>query len=1102
MSSNESIRDRNYDDNAHSFIEDKVADNKSNDNDERRKEKNAKIYDNDNSIPVHPSIIRSGEKEKKVQEGGGKSINKFTENAFLSESKIFEKPLTEVSHKGNKEVQSEDVATASESNEQKTPKEKTLDLTSEGFEKEKEDSPSCNKKYVSLDLAKDNNSSNSIFEDKPEKRFDEFEISQDSQDNERDKPRKKVQLFSVPFASTTSDNTNIKPTRSFPLAEEYKKLEATGSKDITLHSQTMVEIKRGSSNEINSQRNSREGGETVENVQKGKGFNSFVHPHNKEETSLQDNNRDHEGDWCNRKHEDISDTETLVLESPPRINKARAFDNTDHEEDDLPDIKRPKISRKPTIDHDKTGFNRHSYRENKSEEDRPLMESGSKRPYKIKRDSSGRSLLQRACKRGDLSEVLEFLERGANPNESDFCGFTCLHEAALEGHLEVVKVLLERGADVNKQSSEAGDMETPLMDAAENKHIEIVRTLLEHGADPRIFNINGFTALTKICNEHEKEESYEELVDLLEEASSKSGETKTDDNFNLSSYDSRSRSVIYEDPNDAYFSELLKKKNNASLIYKFAAEGAKEATASYFVEGGRLAHKPDILILAARNGHMDLVDIILGLDPGGFEIDQRNNCGLTALLASVGRGHYEVVNFLLSNGADPMKKRRPDGLNALEIAERAPYYDQREVDLLYEYSRKTSETEETRKFLERNTISSRKLDPEISKRIGEMKYEKKEHSDKEKTIKRARSSGPDSTETSVSNEFLNKPSFKQVYVKTEPRLINSLENAQLNSINIKRQPLVKETTEDSLTKNKSTSPQDIEKDQESQKLRSSEYAERAKVWQEKMDAKKRVKKDMFLKMEREKEKKRLEEEAEKTEFERKMAKNQEEEGIRRAEELRIKMKENEKRKSYLIKKKVLESYPIGLRNAKFGQKLSRDEIYRYLPIYVFEIGNEEYAVDLQVALLSGTSIPSLKRDLSQIKTLEIDTQQKSKLWSIFFPMIGMGELPRMWRYNWHEEYPKFQSLFLSFVPLNEVKEYFEKNFYDIFDTLWDQENITKVDLESLEPYGRTQNIHATNAASDESTSAEAIKESCFIPPNLVTRDDALKSIYNSSKPLW
>jgi ankyrin repeat protein len=54
-----------------------------------------------------------------------------------------------------------------------------------------------------------------------------------------------------------------------------------------------------------------------------------------------------------------------------------------------------------------------------------------------------------AAKQGDLEQVRELLDKGADVNVRYINGMTVLMAAARGGNLEIVKLLIEKGADVN-----------------------------------------------------------------------------------------------------------------------------------------------------------------------------------------------------------------------------------------------------------------------------------------------------------------------------------------------------------------------------------------------------------------------------------------------------------------------------------------------------------------------------------------------------------------------------------------------------------------------------------------------------------------------------
>mmetsp|Transcript_8410 Transcript_8410/g.10241 ORF Transcript_8410/g.10241 Transcript_8410/m.10241 type:complete len:1255 (+) Transcript_8410:91-3855(+) len=823
-------------------------------------------------------------------------------------------------------------------------------------------------------------------------------------------------------------------------------------------------------------------------------------------------------------NENDSEAETIVTNSPPRINKGRKLvRKRDYDEDREKLIRTRKIIDSSDDDDDDNELSRYAnLKENSESNDNkePSKDSGAKRLYKIKRDSSGRSLLQRACKKGNLDDVKKLIDRGASPNERDFCGFTCLHEAALEGHIDIVKLLIEKGADVNKQALKAGDLETPLIDAAENKHFETVKVLLENGADPRIFNIDGFTALTKIFNEHDDEEGYEDIIKLLEEYNTKfldshDSKSKHQNKELLRSTISPSPSRIIEDPNDNYFSDLLKKKSHASSIYKYAAEGLKEFTANYFVEGGRLDYKPDILILAARNGHTELVDIILGLASGNFDINQENNCGLTALLASVGRGHYEVVKFLLLKGANPNKRRKPDGLNALEIAERASHFDANEVKLLQEHMNKSYDDDENDDSSEDD--ESIDMDDSFVSRKDSPKPKNKPY---DETINKKRKSSRPVEDDTHNEKRLKKSKSREpeVRVKAQPSSVFNKEKTPDISDELKRakskelsfSPSSEASRDDKKhiregSARNSPSPSPLTKVQEEIKAKN---AEEARIWQEKVEAKKRARRDMFLKSEKERERKRKEDEEKRIEEEKRLAILQQEEKEKLAKLTEQKNKEIQEKRQILEKQLTIENYPIGLRLTRFGIEPTKEDILEFAPLYTFTIANNIYVTDLQLALLTRADVSSLIANISKQSMIEADKNQKSKLWNLFFPLIGIdkskprSEMSKL-MYDGHTS---FQYLLINFVRLDDVAVLIKDKYPNVYSIIWDKQNTSHVDIDSLQLFSdlskRSKSDLITTNESEVIADAQSVQNLSFIPPKLKIRKDALKTIYNSKTPLW
>lgn len=102
--------------------------------------------------------------------------------------------------------------------------------------------------------------------------------------------------------------------------------------------------------------------------------------------------------------------------------------------------------------------------------------------YKVPNDLGG------AASTGNVREIREWLQKGADINGKYDKDFTPLHWAATMNHVEAIHLLADKGANLNARD---GHQSTPLLLAAFFGHAESVECLLQRGADPRLKNKDG-----------------------------------------------------------------------------------------------------------------------------------------------------------------------------------------------------------------------------------------------------------------------------------------------------------------------------------------------------------------------------------------------------------------------------------------------------------------------------------------------------------------------------------------------------------------------------------------------------------------------------------
>lgn len=208
----------------------------------------------------------------------------------------------------------------------------------------------------------------------------------------------------------------------------------------------------------------------------------------------------------------------------------------------------------------------------------------------------------------------------SNNSKVHFCEYF-LHFAAREGYADTIRFLLiNHKVSIDAKSEE--DDKTALHLATENEHKEIVQLLLQHGANIEAKTANDEFALTIAAIK-----GLEDIVSLL----------------------------------------LNHGANNSAVglnnALQYAAELGHDKIAKLLLDRGAQANLERALFLAAKRNYGKVISLLLkhGVTPNAFAFEG------SALLIAVEKGHKNIVNLLLDNGAD-VNLRHPSNFTALHIA--------------------------------------------------------------------------------------------------------------------------------------------------------------------------------------------------------------------------------------------------------------------------------------------------------------------------------------------------------------------------------------------------------------------------------------------------
>jgi len=274
----------------------------------------------------------------------------------------------------------------------------------------------------------------------------------------------------------------------------------------------------------------------------------------------------------------------------------------------------------------------------------------SKADINAKETKGGQNALMWAASQRHTAVVEELVRRGADVNAGAKSGFTPLMFAAQRNDVDTAGILLRAGVDVNHVQSEG--QFTPLIIAAAMVNTRMVDLLLDNGAKPDLVDWRGYNALLLVVRDSHygldlarKDEIVKVVKSLLAHGA--------DPNFRL--HQPKAQTIIEVSLDGATPLLLASEVNNTAAVKVLLDAGADpHATTEYGTTALTLAsgagtdeqrpRPPEERAMAIETAKL--------LVERGVDVKAGGQFGWTALHAAAYQGLTDVIEFLVSKGAD------------------------------------------------------------------------------------------------------------------------------------------------------------------------------------------------------------------------------------------------------------------------------------------------------------------------------------------------------------------------------------------------------------------------------------------------------------------